>query len=79
MANIIVSDLITTRFKQNSESFLHELNDTDCQLIWGGLNHEYSEFINLNIKILESSLIAFAISNITSLVKLFINSSSDSI
>lgn len=79
MANIIISDLLPTNSEYNSESFLQELTDADCLMIQGGVSNGYSELINLNIKVLESALIAFAIYNIVALVKLFINSSSSSI
>lgn len=62
------------KLRQNCESFFQELSDTDSMIIYGGKSDDYSENSSLGRKLLEYALVGFAIHNIVSLVKLFIDS-----
>ncbi|MCC5639657.1 hypothetical protein LC593_28295 [Nostoc sp. CHAB 5844] len=59
----------------NYENFLQELSDTDSIIIHGGNSNGYSKDSSFERKLLEYALVGFAIHNIVSLVKLFIDSS----
>jgi hypothetical protein len=57
----------------NCEILLKELPDVDFMVINGGKSNTYFHASNFEIKLLEYALVGFAISNIVSLVKLFLD------
>ncbi|OKH41888.1 hypothetical protein FACHB389_02925 [Nostoc calcicola FACHB-389] len=57
----------------NCEILLQELSDVDSMMINGGKSNTYFHDSNFERKLLEYALVGFAISNIVSLVKLFLD------
>lgn len=61
----------------NCEIFFQELSDIDSIIIYGGKSNTDSEKSSLERKLLEYALVGFAIQNIVSLVKLFLDNSQE--
>jgi hypothetical protein len=66
---------ISCKIFPDAEHILQELSDIESMLIHGGKSNVSDEKIDFGIKALEYALVGFAIHNIVSLVKLFINRS----
>ncbi|MBH8552914.1 hypothetical protein I8751_11145 [Nostocaceae cyanobacterium CENA357] len=75
MAKSSIADLhyISPERLQDTEHILQELSDIESMLVHGGKNNVLNENIDFGTKALEYALVGFAIYNIVSLVKLFIN------
>ncbi len=75
MTKSSIADLhsISSKRFHDAEHIFQELSDMESMFIHGGNNNVSDENINFGIKALEYALVGFAIYNIVSLVKLFIN------
>jgi hypothetical protein len=67
IAKIIISELQ----RDDSESFLADLNDRDLISIYGGDDYALSQMLAYGMKFLEFGLIVFAIDSITRLLESF--------